>query len=149
MGFSMEDQNKMVTYRYPRPAVTVDALVFFRKNESVFILLIRRGGDPFRGKWALPGGFVDMDELLEHACRRELKEETGLSVNRMDQFKTFDAIHRDPRHRTLSVVFSAELSREMPVQGGDDADTAGWFSIHELPEMAFDHREIIGEFFHM
>lgn len=143
----MQQHDRGYTYRYPRPAVTVDALVFFREHNAVFILLIRRGRDPFRGKWALPGGFVDENELLEEACKRELKEETGVSVDRMEQFKTFDAIHRDPRHRTLSVVFSAELSGKMPVQGGDDAAAAGWFPVNQLPEMAFDHREIIEEFF--
>lgn len=88
-----------------------------------------------------------MDELLEDACKRELKEETGLSVDRMKQFKTFDAIDRDPRHRTISVVFYTEVAGAMPVAGGDDAALARWFPLHALPEMAFDHREIIEAFF--
>jgi 8-oxo-dGTP diphosphatase len=110
-------------------------------------LLIQRGIEPFKGKWALPGGFVNMDELLETACKRELEEETGLKVDKMTQFKTFDAINRDPRHRTISVVFSAQLPEKAKVKGNDDAASAKWFPVNSLPEMAFDHREILAEFF--
>jgi 8-oxo-dGTP diphosphatase len=137
----------MYTYKYPRPALTVDALVYVKENSGFFVLLIQRGIEPFKGKWALPGGFVNMDELLETACKRELEEETGLHVGKMTQFKTFDAINRDPRHRTISVVFSTQLSEKVNVSGGDDAAHAKWFSISDLPEMAFDHREILEEFF--
>lgn len=133
----------MYTYKYPRPALTVDALVHTNKE----ILLIQRGQEPFAGKWALPGGFVNMDELLETACIRELYEETGLKLEKMEQFKTYDAIERDPRHRTISVVFAAELSHKQEVEGGDDAAKAKWFPIADLPELGFDHSEIIAEFF--
>ncbi len=137
----------MYTYKYPRPALTVDALVYTQVNGVNHVLLIRRGIEPFKDKWALPGGFVNMDELLEDACRRELKEETGLAVGKMKQFKTFDAIDRDPRHRTISVVFSVQLSSKKEVSGGDDAARAEWFSVNDLPELAFDHQEIIREYF--
>jgi 8-oxo-dGTP diphosphatase len=137
----------MYTYRYPRPALTVDALVYANKGNTTWVLLIRRGIEPFKGKWALPGGFVNMDELLETACKRELKEETGLEVEAMEQFKTYDAIGRDPRHRTISVVFSTRLAKKTDVKGGDDAARAEWFFVNALPEMGFDHREIIEEFF--
>lgn len=137
----------MYSYKYPRPALTVDALVYVKENGSFSVLLIQRGIEPFKGKWALPGGFVNMDELLETACKRELEEETGLQVEQMTQFKTFDAVDRDPRHRTISVVFSAQLPEKAEVKGNDDAAHAKWFSINHLPEMAFDHREILGEFF--
>ncbi|WP_372936057.1 NUDIX domain-containing protein [Mariniphaga sediminis] len=137
----------MYTYKYPRPALTVDALVYVKETNLVWVLLIQRGQEPFKEKWALPGGFVDMDELLETACKRELLEETGLKVDRMKQFKTFDAVDRDPRHRTISVVFSVELSEKEKVTGGDDAARAAWFSLNDLPEMAFDHQKILSEFF--
>jgi len=137
----------MFSYKYPRPALTVDALVYVKEDDSFSVLLIQRGIEPFKGKWALPGGFVNMNELLETACKRELEEETGLHVEKMIQFKTYDAINRDPRHRTISVVFSAQLPEKVKVKGGDDAANAQWFSIKNLPEMAFDHREILWEFF--
>lgn len=137
----------MYSYKYPRPALTVDAIIYAKEKESIFVLLIQRGNEPFKNKWALPGGFVNMDELLETACRRELQEETGLKVDKMDQFKAYDAIDRDPRHRTISVVFSAEISEKQEVKGGDDAAHAKWFSLSELPELAFDHQQILEEFF--
>jgi 8-oxo-dGTP diphosphatase len=137
----------MYSYKYPRPALTVDALVYVEENGTFSVLLIQRGIEPFKGKWALPGGFVNMDELLETACKRELEEETGLKVDKMTQFKTFDAINRDPRHRTISVVFSAQLPEMEKVKGNDDAASAKWFPVNSLPEMAFDHREILAEFF--
>ena len=137
----------MFSYKYPRPALTVDALVYTKINDVYHVLLVQRRIEPFKGKWALPGGFVNMDELLETACRRELKEETGLTIERMMQFKTFDEIERDPRHRTISVVYSAELAEKSAVQGYDDAAGAEWFSIDNLPELGFDHREILSDFF--
>ena len=139
----------MYTYKYPRPALTVDSIVFTKEKDSISVLLIQRGREPFKNKWALPGGFVNMDELLETACRRELEEETGLKVARMEQFKAYDAIDRDPRHRTISVVFSAELSVKQEVKGGDDAAHAKWFQISGLPELAFDHQQILEEFFNL
>ena len=137
----------MYTYEYPRAALTVDSIVFIKRGEESRVLLIQRGREPFKNKWALPGGFVDMNETLEKACIRELEEETGLVVKRMEQFKAYDAIGRDPRHRTISIVFSAELESEFEVKGGDDASQAGWFSRSDLPELAFDHRQILEDFF--
>lgn len=137
----------MYTYKYPRPALTVDAIVYFYDENSTSVLLIERGREPFKGKWALPGGFVNIDELLETACKRELKEETGLEMKRMEQFKTYDAIDRDPRHRTISVVYSAELPQKAAVKGGDDAAHAKWFPVNNLPELAFDHSKILSDFF--
>ena len=134
-------------YRYPRPAVTTDALVYYREGSVVRVLLIQRGREPFQGKWALPGGFINMDERLETACKRELEEETGLKLDAMVPYRVYDAVDRDPRHRTISVVFYTEVAGEMPVTGGDDAAIARWFPLHVLPEMAFDHREIIEAFF--
>ncbi|MEA3443436.1 MAG: NUDIX hydrolase [Bacteroidota bacterium] len=132
------------TYKYPRPALTVDAVVF-RKNESGWeVLLIERGNQPFKGMWALPGGFVDMDEDLKTAAKRELKEETGLRNVELRQLYTFGAIDRDPRHRTVSVVYwgIAEKTSSM-VEGGDDAKQARWFPVENAPGLAFDHHEIL------
>ena len=137
----------MYTYEYPRVALTTDAIVFVKKGMKTFVLLIQRGRNPYRNKWALPGGFIEMDELLELACKRELVEETGLVVNKMIQFKTYDAIGRDPRHRTISVVYSTELQAIQKVKGGDDAAQAEWFPIDKLPELAFDHKLILRDFF--
>jgi len=138
---------KMYTYKYPRAALTVDAVVFVRKENNTFVLLIQRGNEPFKDQWALPGGFVDMDETLEQACIRELEEETGLKVNKMNQFRAYDAINRDPRHRTISIVFSVELEEKQTVSGGDDASKAEWFPINNLPQLAFDHQLILNDFF--
>lgn len=137
----------MYSYKYPRPALTVDAIVFVNDENGTSVLLIERGIEPYKGKWALPGGFVNIDELLETACKRELKEETGLEVKSMEQFKTYDAINRDPRHRTISVVYSTEISQKAKVKGGDDAAHAKWFPVNDLPDMAFDHQQILKDFF--
>ncbi len=137
----------MYTYQYPRAAVTTDAIVFVKEGNEKFVLLIERGGEPFKNKWALPGGFIEMDELLETACKRELEEETGLKVDKMTQFKTYDAVDRDPRHRTISTIYFTEHDKKQQVTGGDDAARADWFPISDLPELAFDHKQILEEFF--
>lgn len=133
----------MYTYKYQRAALTVDALVFAKAGNKIFILLIERGIEPFLGMWALPGGFVDIGETLEDACIRELNEETGMEVDEMKQFYTFDAINRDPRHRTISVVYYAILNELREVKGADDANKAQWLLLDDLPTLAFDHAEII------
>jgi 8-oxo-dGTP diphosphatase len=133
----------MYTYQYPRPAVTVDAIIICNR---ISVLLIERGREPFKGKWALPGGFVDMDEDLETACWRELEEETGLRVGELKQFKTYGSVDRDPRGRTISVVFYSFQEEELITNAGDDAAKAQWFPLDNLPELAFDHQQIIDEF---
>lgn len=130
-------------YEYPRAAVTVDAVLVADWGKDARLLLVRRKHAPFEGCWALPGGFLNLDETLEAACRRELEEETGLSLPALTQFRVYDAIDRDPRHRTLSVVFYALIPEPVAVSGGDDADKAAWFSIGQLPDLAFDHGEIV------
>ncbi|MBV5315156.1 MAG: NUDIX hydrolase [Prolixibacteraceae bacterium] len=133
----------MYTYQYPRAALTVDAILISKQNS---VLLIERGREPYKGKWALPGGFIEMDEPLEVACQRELEEETGIRIGELKQFKAFGAVDRDPRHRTISVLFYAFTDDELIASAGDDAAKAQWFSIHELPELAFDHQLILDEF---
>ncbi len=133
----------MYTYHYPRPAVTVDAILVSPERK---VLLIERGREPYLGKWALPGGFIDMDEELEAACKRELEEETLLKIEGLRQFKAYGAVHRDPRHRTISVLFYAFTDNELIARAGDDAANAKWFPIDNLPELAFDHLQILEEF---
>ncbi|MGE3803303.1 MAG: NUDIX domain-containing protein [Gemmataceae bacterium] len=131
------------TYDYPRPMVTVDVVVVTREAEPR-VLLIRRKNDPFAGKWAIPGGFVDMDEPLEAAARRELLEETGIKLARLEQLHTFGDPSRDPRGRTISVVYLAEANpKKLHPVGADDAAEAGWHALKRPPALAFDHAEIL------
>lgn len=132
------------TYEYPRPAVTTDVLVVTREPQ-IRLLLIQRGNQPFIGKWALPGGFVDMDEDLPQAALRELREETGIVDVDIVQFKTYGGIKRDPRHRTISVVYTAVIDEPVLAHGMDDAADARWFELDNLPDLAFDHQLIIEE----
>lgn len=133
------------TYKYPRPAVTVDMIVLKNACEDMEILLIQRLKPPFKDKWALPGGFVDMDETLEHAAARELKEETGLTDIILNQFKTYSTVDRDPRGRTISIVFMGIAKINAMINAGDDAKSAQWYKIGSLPTLAFDHNLIIKE----
>lgn len=133
----------MYTYQYPRPSVTVDCILVSPNNS---ILLIQRGGEPFKDKWAIPGGFIEMDESLEVACHRELEEETGIQVKKLTQFKAYGAVDRDPRGRTISVVFYSFTDKEIEAKAGDDAANAQWFLLDKLPPLAFDHYQIIEEF---
>ena len=131
------------------PALTVDGVVLLRSpasvpHDSVSVLLIRRGTDPFRGCWALPGGFVEYGEDLPTAVQREIAEETGLGNLLFRQFRTYGAPGRDPRGHTVSVVYVARVTGDPPpVQGGDDAAQAAWFHVDDLPELAFDHAQIL------
>ena len=136
------------TYKYPRPALTIDAIITAGRNDQAVILLILRKADPYMGRWALPGGFADPNETLENACKRELFEETGLANIELSQFYTFDAIGRDPRERVITTVYYGLLHEPVPVLGSDDALEAKWFPIKNLPELAFDHKEIIDKFMH-
>jgi len=133
------------TYDWPRPMVTVDAVVFSNTNGKTKVLLINRGKEPFKGKWALPGGFIDMDEELEDAVVRELEEETGLTGVRLEQMRTFGTVGRDPRGRQITIVFMGIVTEEQTkIKAGDDAAQAQWFDIEKLPDdMAFDHNEVV------
>lgn len=132
------------TYEYPRPALTVDCIIFGLDKKDLKVLLIKRGHEPFIGKWALPGGFVDMGEDLYDAALRELEEETGVKDVFIEQLYTFGKQKRDPRGRVVSVAYYALVNlSEHPVQASSDADEAAWFKLDELPELAFDHEEIM------
>ncbi len=124
--------------------VTVDIVLFKKEAKgTISLLLIERKNDPFKGTWALPGGFVVEDESLESAAKRELKEETGIDVPNLEQLYTFGEPNRDPRGRTLSVAHVGHVTTNSEPQGGDDAAKARWFSLHQLPALAFDHAAII------
>lgn len=134
---------KKYTYDYPRPAVTVDAVIVTR-DEKPRVLLVRRKNEPFAGMWALPGGFVDMEEPLEDAARRELREETGVAVEHLEQLHTFGDPGRDPRGRTISIVFLGWADAEnLKPQAADDAAEVAWHSLQQPPRLAFDHAEIL------
>ena len=132
-------------YDWPRPMVTVDAAVFTFSGDKARVLLINRGKEPFKGKWALPGGFVDMDEELEDAIVRELAEETGLTTVQLEQMRTFGTVGRDPRGRMITIVFMGIATEgQDKIKAGDDAAEAQWFDIEKLPSnMAFDHDEVV------
>lgn len=130
-------------YKYPRPALTTDAVVFRFDGADLFVLLIERGNEPFKGQWAFPGGFVNMDETTDSAVKRELEEETGLHDIPLEQLHTFSEPDRDPRHRIVSVVYFALTADNQEVTGGDDAARARWVAVKELPPLAFDHDEIM------
>jgi len=131
------------TYKYPRPAVTVDIAIVRKVNETYELLLIQRKYNPFAGKWALPGGFVDMDETVEEAAARELYEETNLRGIPLEQFHVFSKVDRDPRGRTISVIFTGLLSNKQEIRAKDDAQETQWFPLDKLPKLAFDHAEIV------
>ncbi|RDI14314.1 NUDIX domain-containing protein [Flavobacterium sp. AG291] len=123
--------------------VTVDAVVFRKSNAGNELLLIKRKKEPFKGKWALPGGFVDEGEDLAVAAKRELQEETGLVLDNLEQLGAFGKPGRDPRSHTVSIAYSGFAEADAQAIGADDADEAEWFAVSALPELAFDHADII------
>jgi len=132
------------TYDYHRPAVTVDITIFTVRNDELNILLIKRAEPPFQGEWAIPGGFVMEDEDLEVAAARELVEETGVSGVYLEQLFTFGAPGRDPRGHTVTVAYSALIpSDNLELTASTDAEGVAWFAIDKLPELAFDHDDIL------
>lgn len=130
------------TYKYPRPAVTADCVVVTRETEPK-VLLIQRAIEPYKGCWAFPGGFMNMDETTEQCAIRELEEETGLKLDTMHQIGAYSKVDRDPRGRTITVAYLAIIDKPVQVNGQDDAAKAEWFPINNLPHLAFDHQEIM------
>lgn len=131
-------------YRYPHPAVTADAVIFTIADNKLRLLLIKRGAEPDKGAWAIPGGFLELDEDLDDCARRELKEETGLDNIYLEQLHTFGTPDRDPRERVITVAYYAITSNaDMEPTAASDASDAKWFPIDQLPKLAFDHDKII------
>lgn len=135
---------KEYTYKYPRPALTADCVIFGFDGAKLRILLIERGLQPYKGYWALPGGFMQMDETIEECAARELQEETGVSNVWLEQFHTFSSQFRDPRGRVVTVAFIALVRPDdYKLVAADDAANAMWFDTAMLPPLAFDHKEIV------
>lgn len=132
------------TYKYPRPAVTADVIAI-TKEEEPKVLLILRGFEPYKGFWAFPGGFMEMDETTEECAIRELEEETGLRLDTMVQVGAYSKVDRDPRGRTITIAYLAIVDEPLSVIAQDDAAKAEWFSINALPPLAFDHDEIMAD----
>jgi len=130
------------TYKYPRPALTADCIVITKEAEPK-VLLIERGDDPFKGCWAFPGGFMNMDETTEQCAIRELEEETGLKVSGLHQIGAYSKVNRDPRGRTVTVAYLAIVDKPVAVSGQDDAAKVQWFPLSTLPKLSFDHDEIM------
>jgi 8-oxo-dGTP diphosphatase len=137
---------KKYCYDYPMMSVTTDCIVIKNNGKTPKVLLIQRKHEPYINKWALPGGFVEIDEDLEEGAQRELEEETGIKGLNLVQFRTYGKPGRDPRGRTISVVYFANLDNEVTVTASDDAAEAAWFDLNDLPALAFDHEDILSDF---
>lgn len=135
-------EEKKYSYKYPHPSVTTDCVIFGFDSGKLKVLLVERGLEPYKGRWAFPGGFVKMDESCEEGALRELEEETALKGTYVQQFHTYSNPNRDPRERVITVAFFA-LVRIQEVEAGDDANKAQWFAIDEVPQLAFDHDVIL------
>ncbi|NWJ52812.1 MAG: NUDIX hydrolase [Bacteroidetes bacterium] len=133
------------TYQYPRAAVTVDIALFSKVENHDYVLLIRRDRPPFEGCWALPGGFIEMDETLLESALRELEEETGLKGVTLKQFNAYGDPGRDPRHRTVTIAFIGVCEGLPAVTGMDDAREAAWHPVEAIPSLGFDHKLILND----
>jgi 8-oxo-dGTP diphosphatase len=141
----MRAPEQTFSYPYPHPAVTTDVVVFTIREGRLSILLVKRANPPYQGEWALPGGFLDIDEDLDACAARELEEETGISGVYLEQLYTFGATHRDPRERVISVTYYALVPQDALAvpRAASDASDVGWHAFEDLPELAFDHAQII------
>lgn len=135
-------EEKKYCYKYPHPAVTTDCVIFGFDGTDLNVLLVKRGIEPYKGRWAFPGGFLNPAESAEQGALRELKEETGLGTAYIEQFHTYSGPDRDPRERVITIAYFA-LVKIQEVRGGDDADDARWFPVKSVPQLAFDHDMIL------
>ncbi len=134
--------NGLYAYRYPRPSVTADSVLFAEQNGQLFVLLIQRANDPYKGCWAFPGGFLNMDETVGHCAERELQEETGIVLTGMQLVGIYSDVERDPRGRVITAAYTAMTT--MPqAKAADDAAAAQWHPLNALPKLAFDHETIL------
>ncbi|MDR1055160.1 MAG: NUDIX hydrolase [Prevotellaceae bacterium] len=138
------DSTREYCYKYPRPSVTSDCIIFGFDGDKIRVLLIERANEPYAGRWAFPGGFLDMDESAEDCAKRELFEETGLKNVFIEQLYTFTQPGRDPRGRVITIAYYALIKQtDYSITAGDDAKQAQWFSLDEIPPLAFDHSRIL------
>ena len=143
----MKDE-KMYSYKYPHPSITTDCVIFgYDVKEGLSLLLIERKAEPFKGRWAFPGGFMHIDEDTETCARRELLEETALTASVIEQLGCYSDVNRDPRERVVTVAYYGIIKKSQ-VKGGDDAKEAKWFSIKDIPTLAFDHDRILRDAVH-
>ena len=134
----------LFAYRWPRASVTADSVLFAEKDGVMHVLLIRRGNEPYKGYWAFPGGFLEMDETVAHCAERELKEETGIVLTGMQLVGIYSDVERDPRGRVITAAYTAMTT--MPeAKAGDDAAAARWWPLNALPKLAFDHAKILAD----
>jgi 8-oxo-dGTP diphosphatase len=137
-------ENRVFPSRAGQPAITVDVVIFRLHEDALKVLLIQRAFPPFKGKWALPGGFVNIDETLEEAALREMEEETGVRDVYLEQLYTFGDPKRDPRGRVITVAYFALISKDIEVYAGEEATHAEWHPVEKIPDLAFDHDKILG-----
>ena len=135
-------EDGLYAYQYPRASVTADAVLFAEKEGQMYVLLIQRGNDPYKGYWAFPGGFLNMDETVARCAERELKEETGIVLTGMQLVGIYSDVERDPRGRVITAAYTAMTT--MPeATAADDAAAAQWWPLDDFPPLAFDHETIL------
>jgi 8-oxo-dGTP diphosphatase len=134
----------LYAYQYPRASVTADAVLFAEKEGQTYVLLIQRGNDPYKGYWAFPGGFLNMDETVARCAERELEEETGIRLTGMQLVGIYSDVERDPRGRVITAAYTAMTTMPEAV-AADDAAAARWWPLSALPQLAFDHDKILAD----
>ena len=134
----------LYAYQYPRASVTADAVLFAEKDGQTYVLLIQRGNDPYKGYWAFPGGFLNMDETVARCAERELEEETGIRLTGMQLVGIYSDVERDPRGRVITAAYTAMTTMPEAV-AADDAAAARWWPLSALPQLAFDHDKILAD----